>query len=192
MLLKTFVLLAVVGLILPWFSTNQAGFTVGLYDFAEWVSLHPLERSAEVPMLTAFLLRLQVAITIILWLTAVKEIPRLWWLLVLALCCLAQLPPINAVAEWRDPNYLQQFLITLGTLFAALLTRRIHARAALVLAGSVLALASTSVALIAAQGLVAGFNLFSPPTTGAWLYITAMLVLAIHAGTAILRTKQTG
>lgn len=192
MLLKTLVLLAVAGLILPWFSTNQAGFTVGLYDFAEWASLHPLERSAEVPMLTAFLLRLQVAITIVLWLTAVKEIPRLWWLLVLALCCLAQLPPINAVAEWRDPNYLQQFLITLGTLFAALFARRIHERAVLVLAGSALALVSASVALITAQGLVGGFNLFSSPTAGAWLYITAMLALVIHAGAAILRTKQKG
>lgn len=192
MFLKASVLLAVVGLILPWFSTNQAGFTIGLYDFAEWVSLHPLERSADLPLLTTFFLRLQVAIVIVLWLTAVKEIPRLWWLLMLGLCCLAQLPPINAVAEWRDPNYLQQILITLGTLIAAPFARRIQDRVALMLAGSVLALASTSAALITAQGLVAGFNLFSQPMTGAWLYIIVMLALAIHAGRAILRTKQTG
>lgn len=192
MFVKILLTLATLSLVLPWFSTNQAAFTLSLYDFAEWVSLHPLERSAAFQLPTALLLRLQVLIIVLLWLTAIRYISRLWWLLILALCCLAQLPPIDAMAEWRDSNYLQQILIALGTFVAALLTRNIYQQEPVLLAGSVLALISATAALISAQELAAGFNLMTTLMTGVWLYFTAMLALAIYIGTLITRKKQTG
>lgn len=193
MILKILVTLATLGLMLPWFNTNQAGFTVGVHDFAEWLSLHPLERSAGFPMPTTLLLRLQVSLVILMWLTAIREIPRPWWLLMLALCCVAQLPPINALVEWqRDPNYLQQILISSGTFLAALLALRIHAQALILLAGGAFALASTTAALITAQERVASFSLIAYPMTGTWLYLAAMISLALYTGTRILRAKQTG
>jgi hypothetical protein len=100
--------------ILPWVVNPGAALTLGGYDLAEWISLHPGAR-AQTPMLfTSLLLRLPlVSLT---WLIATHSSSRLtwnWWLsgVIAGLLVVAQLPPLEFVANPNDPNYQQQMAL---------------------------------------------------------------------------------
>ncbi len=115
------ILLALAAYSLPWVINPGASLNPGAYDLAEWTSLHPTVRNGNPPLLTTLLLRGQ--LVLLAFIVAAKT-PRpiltgKWTLSALSVIAIAaaSLPPFEYFTEARnDPNYRQQFLLTLGIL----------------------------------------------------------------------------
>jgi hypothetical protein len=108
--------LLLVSYLLPWVVTpGISAMTNSAFDFAEWLSIHPLER-ADGLLLTPLLLRLPLA-CIALYLCLDAFIPRWVRILALLLLALAQMPPPEFFRETGgDSNYQQMAMLAAGTL----------------------------------------------------------------------------
>jgi hypothetical protein len=110
------ILLALLAYVLPWLHNPGQALTLGGYDLAEWLSLHPGVRFQSPPYLASGLIRLHLVLfagLIVLWL------PRRLWpvtLICVALLVIAQLPPPEFVSQSGDVNYQQQFGLSVITL----------------------------------------------------------------------------
>jgi hypothetical protein len=104
--------LALLTYLLPWVVSSTHGLTLGAYDLAEWLSLHPATHPSRLPSL---LLRGQLLIfTLIIAYTTTKPLFTVdWWLRLLAVLVLtvAQLPPPEFLAWTGDQNQRQQALL---------------------------------------------------------------------------------
>lgn len=112
----TLILVALVAYVLPWLQNPGQALTLGGYDLAEWLSLHPGVRFQSPPLLASALIRLHLALfaaLIALW------IPRRLWPVILScvvLLVIAQLPPPEFVSQSSDMNYQQQLGLSIATL----------------------------------------------------------------------------
>lgn len=119
-------LLALLGYYLPWLSNAAAGLSANAFDLAEWLSLSPLARISNPPLLAPFLLRVGLGLLAVLFaLNARRAIGWGRWLTAaLSLLLTATLfPPIEfirAAGGMDDPNYRQLFGLLLITLISVL------------------------------------------------------------------------
>jgi hypothetical protein len=111
---------ALVAYYLPWVSHRAAAFTLNAIDLAEWISLHPTVRGANIPLVAPFLLRATFGgLALLFGLRALRS-PISWirWgYAILALLLTATLlpPPDFFRGALDDPNYRQQAYIAAGT-----------------------------------------------------------------------------
>ncbi len=192
-------LLAVLAYYLPWVHHPAASLSPGARDLAEWTTLLPAMRTGVFPLAASFFLRLSFGTLVVLvaWLAACyKSVITRLVIIGLALgMVLTMLPPVDFFLSPRaDPNYQQQFflsLITLAALIAALVT--IHDPSTRV-AALVPAIAALVAIVCALLGFVVGAQLFRAASIapsigpGVVLFVIAMLVTEIqtlrfsHAG----------
>lgn len=106
--------LALISYLLPWVVLPASALTMGGYDLAEWLSLHPAARADS--LLLPLLLRLPLALLALL-IIAQFHLPRWLRLAALGIVCIALLPPLEFVRNTSDINYQQQFALAALTLF---------------------------------------------------------------------------
>ena len=197
-----YVLLALVGYVLPWVISEGSALSMGAYDLSEWTSLHPLNREAAIPLITSGLLRLPLALVGIYLVTTAAQVRLFsggWWVLAVSLgiFVLASMPPLEWLTEApRDPNYLQQAVITAGLVIAGLIALSTILNRRLVSLIQVLVL---GIALIAAwTGFYQAIALFQQLElvmaigSGLILFSMAVAVAMLDAYVHTKRVNQTG
>ncbi|MBX3080035.1 MAG: hypothetical protein KF716_00285 [Anaerolineae bacterium] len=118
-------LVALVSYYLPWLNNAAAGLSANAFDLAEWISLSPLVRGANPPMLAPFLLRLSLSLLALLFALNISYTSGWLRWLSAGLCLLLIItlfPPIEfirAPGGMDDPNYRQLFGLFLFTLLMA-------------------------------------------------------------------------
>lgn len=150
-----FLLLALIGYLLPWVRATNAAMTLNAFDLAEWTSLHPLQKGATPALVVPLLLRMQLlvlAVSIALWPTSRKAIYLAS--VVIVTLSISQLPPFEFLDNRDDANYRQLLILALATPVLSIVARRfLPARfrplvtSVLALAGIVTSLAGQSQAL---------------------------------------------
>jgi len=170
----------------PWADAGSHGLRMNAYDWAEWLSLHPAQRTAEPPLLVSLALRLQMLGfgVLLAW-----SIPSSWrWLFALSLLVLAaaQLPPLEFLSNSQDNNYRQQVFLTVSSIALGLFARTIAykwreyvAMSASILSCSVL-LFSLPEALALTQLYYAQVKLTIAPLVFAGLHLGCVLLLWNH------------
>jgi len=128
---RTGILIAValVAYALPWVNHTGTPLTMGAYDLAEWASIHPVARISSPTMLVSLLLRLPLALLAIIIGFAAPAPPLRtvgWWaaLIAILIITMSSLPPLEfftGSVERNDPNYQQQFYLTLAALIGGCL-----------------------------------------------------------------------
>ncbi len=114
-------LAALIAYYLPWINHQAAVFSLNAYDLAEFTSIDPAVRGASIPYLVPFLLRAALGgLALLSGIQALKaESGRARWAcsaLALALA-ITLLPPLDFFrGAWDDPNYRQQFALSIATL----------------------------------------------------------------------------
>ncbi len=186
-----FGLLALLAYTLPWVTTPASGLTLGAYDLAEWVSLHPSARMASPPLLPALLLRFGLVCVILLM--AFSHTPKFAKMLIVIIGAIALLPPLEFFSSGLgDSNYRQQFalavlVLLLGLAGSADVLRRWSASISIALA--------VLLAVSAVWGNVWGYNLmleYRLPVqfaAGGWLFAALGM---LWLGSSWLFSKQTG
>lgn len=122
MLLWVIICAALVGYIMPWVSTPGVGLSLGAYDLAEWASLHPASQITRPIMLPSLLLRIVPALLALIIAFSIgkpynKRIAGRIGSIFVILTSLLLLPPLEFFTEARNnPNYQQQFIISIGVL----------------------------------------------------------------------------
>jgi hypothetical protein len=143
----------------PWLINPGVNLSSNAYDLAEWASLPPAERAVNPPLVTSLCLRLPLvclALIAVLQETATKK--RWFRLSVVAGFTIAGLPPLEFFTQTSsDPNFRQQFALSLVTLIGGLVvsasTIRKLFQTPIIL---VLAFAGTTACMI---GLAQGYRL---------------------------------
>lgn len=112
-----FLCLGLIAYMLPWVTAPSASLTLGAYDLAEWVSLHPGARSTTPTLLPALLLRL--ALVCLLLIAAYSSLPRTLKGIIVVIGAVALLPPLEFfTSDLADSNYRQQLALAVFTLIA--------------------------------------------------------------------------
>ena len=179
--------LALIAYVLPWVHNPGAGLTVNAYDLAEWTTLHPAVRSADLPYLPSFALRGQLlVITVILALNAPRRFTLIWWLHAIGVLLLgvAQLPPLEFVTQPGDGNYQQQALLAATSLIVAgiaLLGWLSKIREPVIGFLCVVAIASVFFAVGRSIDLMQGFSLPAERGLGSGLMLVVYVVLGAWA-----------
>ncbi len=111
-----FLAVALLAYLIPWSTSAVNSLTMGAYDLAEWLSVHPATQPLRLPSL---LLRCQ--LLIITWLFALEYATyRRWlWFAVIAMLAAAQLPPLDFITRLGDTNQQQQFILATLSLLGA-------------------------------------------------------------------------
>ncbi|MEP7286205.1 MAG: hypothetical protein ABI947_10605 [Chloroflexota bacterium] len=112
-------IVALIAYYLPWVYHKTAALTANAYDLAEWVSIYPTVRGGNPPLLDPFLLRGAMAgLALLFALRAARGGWLRWLYIVLSLLLvITLLPPLDFFRNaGDDPNYRQQFIISLATL----------------------------------------------------------------------------
>ncbi len=109
------VLLALVAYCMPWLLNPGVSLSFGVYDLAEWTSLHPAVRASSLPLLLTLLLRLPlVCLAAIVGFSRSHILLRAAFVLIVTA---ALLPPLEFFTQYPDdPNYRQQFILSLTAL----------------------------------------------------------------------------
>lgn len=114
--------IAIIAYLLPWATHTTTGLTLGAYDLAEWLSLHPATHPSRIPTL---LLRGQLLILtlIIAWTSNKSLFTSGWWLrcIIVGLLVIAQLPPPEFLAWTGDQNQRQQALLAIISLIGGII-----------------------------------------------------------------------
>ncbi|MFW5709553.1 MAG: hypothetical protein ACOCX5_04965 [Chloroflexota bacterium] len=127
LLIAALSVLCLIAYMLPWVNSPGVSLSMGAYDLAEWASLTPAARAESPQLLTSLLLRLPLACIAIVFALSVAHSLRITagrWLGVafVVMIVLLQLPPFAFATTGRhDPNYQQQFLVAVVTLFGGML-----------------------------------------------------------------------
>lgn len=112
-------LLTLVAYALPWVANTGAALTLNAYDLAEWLSLHPVVRSASLPLLATFALRV-LPLLIAVMVVFDRNSTRVERLAFPVLIALALLPPLDFFRTGlTDPNFRQQFGLSMAALMLA-------------------------------------------------------------------------
>jgi len=183
------ILLTLLGYILPWVHHSTTALSMGAFDLAEWTSLHPTARVGAVPFLAVLLLRLP--LVLIALIAALAPFPRLVRFVAVTLFAISLLPPFEFfLTGLSDPNYRQQFLLSLITLILgtlAILYCPGRWRRTLLIGLVIVMLLSSIIGLLIAMRYLTGFGLHMVIGPGAVL----ISLLGLIAVTLLLR-KQTG
>lgn len=124
-------LLALVGYVLPWLVSLSASLSLNAYDLAEWASLPPAARASNPPLVSSLLLRLPlVCVALIIGFHQTPPNAPSYYLLLVVAIAIAMLPPLEFFTQASsDPNYRQQFALSLIALIGGLLgSRRVFMR----------------------------------------------------------------
>ena len=109
--------IALLAYLIPWAVNTSTGLTLGAYDLAEWLSLHPATHPTRLPSL--FLRGQLLLITLSIALSVNKPLFTIgWWLRLIAVLLLtvAQLPPPEFLAWTGDLNQRQQAMLAIASL----------------------------------------------------------------------------
>jgi hypothetical protein len=100
-------------LFMPFTSTDAGSLSFNLFDLAEWASLLPAERDAEISLLLPFMLRVQIVCVLmfVVYLLTMRKTLHGSAVLLSIIVAVSQLPPIEIISNPNDPNYRQQLLI---------------------------------------------------------------------------------
>jgi hypothetical protein len=188
-------LVAPVGYYLPWISNAAAALSFNAYDLAEWVSLHPAVRGGGFPLLAPFLLRSVLGGLALLFGLRALRIEVRWQQVgwgMLALClAITLLPPLDFFrGGWDDPNYRQQFALTIGTLVGSVplfaIARRKPKWLGRFEAGiGILIVLNAMIGFVLAQDVVRSLRISAPLGIG-------LPVLVIAVGLSIIAAWQSG
>jgi hypothetical protein len=187
------IILALLAYALPWLHNPPVGLTFGVYDLAEWTSLHPAVRVSTLPLLTSLLLRIPLPCLLLGLLLAIRSQPRWLAILITLVAAATLLPPIEFVTQFRDdPNYQQQFAVALLTFISGLVaalwrSSRLQKSAALLL--FVVSFTSALFGVAQAASLMEAFELPARIGSGIMLHsITSVLAAALTIR-ALLQNK---
>lgn len=182
--------LAIIFYVLPWAINTSNGLTVGGFDLASWVNLHP---ASQPNLLVGGLLRLQLTV-ITLSIAAMVQHPIgtvVWWaqLIILGLLVVAQLP----APDFIDANARQHLLLAgisvigvLIGLFGGLYAIRGHLWVLLGLVGAGTTIYATNEAL----ELMRSFGLQAYRAGGSTLLIVVYVLLACWGVWQIAETNR--
>ncbi len=155
--------------LLPWNVSAINALTLGAYDLAEWLSLHPATHPLRIPSL---LLRVQ--LVLITWLfalhfTAQPAWRRWFWMLMILVLSIAQLPPLDFLARPNDPNQQQQFVLAALSLVGAFVwfwvAHRLQKRWIILMLG-MSGVATAAMGAIQGQALIQQYAADSTPGIG--------------------------
>lgn len=115
-LLLGLLLLALLGIALPWAATSSAALQPNAYDLAEWLTLLPAIRNNTPLMLPVLLIRTALLFVGILLLLLRSTLPQRTGQLIVWGCVfgifVALIPSIDFFrGQYTDPNYAQQFYL---------------------------------------------------------------------------------
>jgi hypothetical protein len=100
---------------LPWLVNPGISLTYGVYDLAEWTSLHPVVRASSPALLLTLLLRLP--LICVAGVIVFSRIQKTLRVILIIIITVALLPPLEFFTQYPDdPNYRQQFALALTTL----------------------------------------------------------------------------
>ncbi len=174
-------LLAWVGCYLPWIATKGAALSSNLPDLAEWMTLNPYGRGSA--LLTPLALRgvfglIAVALANLTPLLTDRLLR--WVVRVLALLiAIGLLPPFDFFrTSPDDPNYRQQFLITLLTCAGVLIAWRRPIRV-LAVPAVILAIVCGGLGVLASVSAWAALKLQTGVGIGALLTLLALLTALV-------------
>lgn len=168
-------------LLLPWLHGGAAALNLNFRDLAEWCSLNPLSRQADLALGASLGLRLLPLYLLALWLLHLQ--PRvLARVLVTLLLALSLLPPPEFLAgDLGDPNYRQMTLVALVVMPVGLVVgRRPFAGRRLRAMLPLLAIATAWLSLTAALDLQRSLALQASAGPGFPLFALAMLACLLQ------------
>jgi len=182
------IVLALLAYALPWIANTSTPLTMGAYDLAEWASIHPVARISEPTMLVSLLLRLPlVFMAIIVGFAAPTPPLRVvgWWVALIAVLIItaSSLPPLEFFtggAERSDPNYQQQFYLTIAACvggFAGLTGLLPKARPYVAIVAAVGAIAVSIDGINRSISLMDWMNLSAGISNGLILYVIVMILV---------------
>lgn len=185
------ILIALLAYVLPWLHNPGQALTLGGYDLAEWLSLHPGVRGQSPEYLASALIRFHLvlfAALITLW------IPRRLWpvtLICVVLLVIAQLPPPEFVSQFDDKNYRQQFGLAVFTLIACGVFAVLNWRTLPTLIIAIIGIGLTLWGLSQARDFMHVFDL--PAWTGVGAPLLSLIYLAMIGLIALgLRAQNDG
>jgi hypothetical protein len=185
--------IAIIAYLLPWITNNAAGLTMGVYDFAEWLSKIPI---GEARVYNAvFLLRGQLfLLTCFIAFGAKKAFFSAdWWLRFILgiLLVIAQLPALNLLPSIATDINRQQQVILAGLSFFALLLGLSGILSRwwnwLSLALAILAIATSVYSMMLGFELMRAYNLAPNLGLGAIIYVALALLFLLSQ---ILRLRS--
>jgi hypothetical protein len=106
--------LALVAYTQTFLNTNNTALSLTAYDLAEWLSLLPSQRTDSIPLLASLLFRIHLVIVVVCLLTMRRYFAHGFSQIILGvafLLVIAQLPPLEFLANRNDINYQQQFFL---------------------------------------------------------------------------------
>lgn len=168
---------------LPWISTPSRGLSLGVYDLAEWVSLHPNAHLSNPPLLTPLVLRLSlVCLSITISIQTARK-SGVAALLIGIIAAIMLLPPPEFFTLYReDMNYQQQFFLAVLTLVCSIIIlagrRSRFARPFLIIVALIGVIGSLG-GLLQSLSLMRGFGLESQIGGGAAMTILGFALLAV-------------
>lgn len=168
-------------LFLPWLHGGAAALNLNFRDLAEWCSLNPLSRQADLALGASLGLRLLPLYLLALWLQHIQ--PRvLVRIVVTLLLALSLLPPPEFFAgDLGDPNYRQMTLVALVVVPVGLVAgRRPFAGKTLRTTLPLLAIATAWLSLSAALDLQYGLAIQASAGPGFLLFALAMLACLLQ------------
>ncbi|MDE0609928.1 MAG: hypothetical protein OXH77_08495 [Anaerolineaceae bacterium] len=165
---------------LPWMESVGNTLTLNLWDLAEWCSINPLSRHANIPLgaslglrsLPLFLLALAI------WRDEMSTRLRMTLALLTAIAVLP--PPEFLLGDAGDPNHRQQLALGIVALLCGFACRFPFVRRPLIHRGmGVIAMAVAWLSLSAALSLQSALALETHPGPGLFLLLFAMLWLEV-------------
>ncbi|MCA0453060.1 MAG: hypothetical protein LCI00_03705 [Chloroflexi bacterium] len=190
-LILVFLLIALIGYVLPWIVTPANGMQMGAYDLAEWSSLVPSVRQTAPFLWISLALRLPLAIIGFL-LSIVLSIKNFRIAVAaLVIMSIALLPPLEFFTTYHDdPNYRQQFIIAASTLLIGIasIKRSLNTKKWLVILFSILGTIAGIVGMSQGWSLMQNYKL--PMSIGIGMVATTVGFATI-AGLGILKQSRT-
>ena len=167
--------LALCAYFLPWVSHPSASLTMGAYDLAEWLNLHPLTQPDRIPGLLLRSQLLLFTLVVAFW-SAQPRFTKHWWVRMIGimLLCIAQLPPPEFIEWTGDLNQRQQALLAImsalgGTFGLAGFMKRYHQQ---ILYGiCMIGIITTGYILVILPKLMATFELSKNQGLGGYMLI---------------------
>ena len=172
--------LGLLACLLPWMTGAGNTLTLNLWDLAEWCSINPQSRHANIPLGASLGLR---SLPLLLLALAIwrDDMPARLRMALALLTTLAVLPPPDLLlADAANPNYRQQLAIGIAALLCGLVgASRLSRRPLLHLALGGFSVAVAWFALSAALALQRGLGLEAHPGAGFYLYLIAVLLFEV-------------
>ena len=172
--------LGLLAFFLPWIASAGNTLTLNLWDLAEWSSINPQSRHANIPLGASLGLR---SLPLFLLALAVwrYEMPMRLRMTLALLTAIAVFPPPELLlADAGNPNYRQQLAIGIVALLCGLVgASRISRRPLLHLGLGGTSVAVAWLALTSALALQRGLELEAHPGAGFYLYLVAVLLFEV-------------